>query len=96
MKFEGADVPMVIDIARPEQTEEIMSFLKEHFLSKKPISSINLCDPNPNYYEPIVTFVLDAVQRSLKQSLTLIVRETQTGQLVAARINELEKCFTSC
>lgn len=90
IQFEKADGPLIIDIARAEEAEEIMAFVEENFLTKQPLISIIEYDATPKSYGVVV---MGNVRQCLEHPLSLTVREQRTGRLVAVRLNKLGKRY---
>ena len=83
---------LVMDIARPEEAEEINSFLDEHFVLKTPIRQLSSFDKRPKECElKQAQDELNWVRLLLSHSCSLTVRDAATGQLAAVQVNDMEK-----
>lgn len=73
---------LVVDIARPEELDEICEFLRQHYFTTSPMCCIvKECPTKSN----IETFIV----RSLKKPISLVVRDANR-KMVAIQLNELE------
>lgn len=82
---------LLIDIARPQEAEEISAFLYKFLHCASPIVHINAFNPTSEELKERKTFILENTRCCLKDLLSLIVRKGESGQIVAIRINKLER-----
>lgn len=83
---------LVIDIARPEDAEEVNSFLDVHFVLKTPVRQLSSFDKRSKECElKQQQDELNWIQDRLKHGYSLTVRDASTGQLVAVQVNDLEE-----
>lgn len=93
MKLESdndGDAALLIDIARPEEAEEIADFFSEYLLYKAPVVHLVARDSSPEAVKERHAFFLDYIRECLLDLLSFTVRNAETGQLVAIRVNKLE------
>lgn len=85
---------LLVDLARPEEAEEILDFLNVHFLPVSPNNHLISYDQpetqSTEDQEGGTTFFLQVIQECLRTPHSLVVRDQSTDQLVAVRINKIE------
>ena len=84
---------LMIHIARPEEAEEIAAFLDEYLHCKSPVVHMIAINPKPEEFKERKDFILKYTRDSLVDPLSLIVRKMGSGELVAIRINKMERLY---
>ncbi len=84
---------LMIHIARPEEAEEIAAFLDEYLHCKSPVVHMIAINPTPDEFKERKAFILKYTRDSLVDPLSLIVRKAGSGELVAIRINKMERLY---
>lgn len=93
MRLESSDDfnNLIIEIARPSEAEEIATFLEDYLYCQSPAIHMIAINPSPVEFKERKAFILNNIRRSLKDPLSLIVRKVGSGELVAVRVNRLER-----
>ena len=96
MRFESSNSEdLLIDIARPDEAEEIAAFLDEYLHCQSPLVHLIAINQSPEEIKERNDFVSNYIRDCLKDPLSLIVRKVGSGELVAIRINNLERLYVN-
>lgn len=86
--------PLTVDIARPEDAQEIFEFLLCHFFSLVPIRQLGLSDESDEAKRP--EWMQYGVTNCVQTPHSLVVRDACfKNQIVAVAINEIQECNLS-
>lgn len=86
---DGHQTSLVMDIARPEEADEIFEFLLEHYFPVPPFRQINFYDESEDTRRP--AWRLDEINRYLAEPYSPIVRDFKAdNQIVAVTVNTIE------
>ena len=80
---------LVIDCARPDDSEEITDFIQQHFIAKNPnLYLIPYIEDEAESFRPFLTGYMNLM---ISQSVSLTVRDPSAGgKLAAVRMNKIE------
>jgi len=90
LKLETASGELVINLATVQEAEEITTFIELNVVQQRPSIHLANYDSSPEARRERYSYLLDTVHECLKYPLSMTVRDTKTGQLVAIRMNKLE------
>lgn len=90
-------VELFIDIAKPEETEELHQFLLDYFISTDPLRKLLQLD-EPGTDEEMLKlrrerpWYADVIRRSINLGMSMTVRDREAGgRLVAIVVNTMEE-----
>lgn len=89
-QVEGRQQELTVDIARPDDGQEIFEFLLRHFFPLAPVRQLGLYDESEEAKRP--EWIQDIVIDCVKTPHSLVVRDASLeNQIVAVVINEIQK-----
>lgn len=81
---------LVYSLARPDEVDEVFELALQHFFAAQPLRQIHFFDEKDETKRPI--WRLETLRRCFAPpTLSIVVREKTTGDLVAFMVNEVEE-----